>query len=80
MLKYLIVNCQNCTDHQLKHSENHRRVDESLLSVSIYLDLDLIFLLFLFSLLIRFFLHLALILKRLSSANGAFLNTVTNVF
>ena len=33
MLKYLIVNCQNCTDHQLKQSENHRRVDESLLRV-----------------------------------------------
>ena len=33
----------------------------------IYLDLDLIFLLFLFSLLILFFLHLALIIKRLRS-------------
>ena len=29
----------------------------------LYLDLDLIFLLFLFSLLIRFFLHLALMVK-----------------
>ena len=37
-----------------------------------HLDLDLIFLLFLFSLLILFFLRLALILKRLTSANGAF--------
>ena len=33
MLKYLIVNCQNCTDHQLEQSEDHRRVDESLLRV-----------------------------------------------
>ena len=32
-----------------------------------HFDLDLIFLLFLFNLLIRFFLHLALISKRLQS-------------
>ena len=40
---------------------------------SLYLDLDLIFLLFLFSLLILFFLHFALILKQLFSERPDYL-------